>query len=164
MLMASYVLLVLGGTKIQLRETIKYILVNVISSAFFVITVAYLYSVVGTLNMAHIAERVAEVGQPGILTVVAVMFSNRIRPERCSISTILLASSFILCSTGSSFSFIWCLANKSWSIFHFPYVYAHFHPRCRLYTWFIGSNRVVHYHRRGYRGYRLLGCQEDYHL
>lgn len=74
MLMSSYVLLVLGGTKVQLRETIKYILVNVISSALFVITVAYLYSVVGTLNMAHISERVAEVGQPGILTVVAVMF------------------------------------------------------------------------------------------
>ncbi|MFS0780345.1 Na+/H+ antiporter subunit D [Bacillus sp. 1P06AnD] len=73
MLMASYVLLVLGGTKIQLRETLKYVLVNVISSAIFVITVAYLYSIVGTLNMAHIASRVAEVGQPGILTVIAVL-------------------------------------------------------------------------------------------
>jgi len=74
MLMSSYVLLVLGGTKIQLRETIKYILVNVISSALFVITVAYLYSVVGTLNMAHLSERIAEIGQPGIITVIAVLF------------------------------------------------------------------------------------------
>jgi multicomponent Na+:H+ antiporter subunit D len=74
MLMSSYVLLVLGGTKIQLRESIKYILVNVISSALFVITVAYLYSVVGTLNMAHISERIQLAGQPGILTVIAVMF------------------------------------------------------------------------------------------
>ncbi|MGN1400226.1 MAG: Na+/H+ antiporter subunit D [Bacillus sp. (in: firmicutes)] len=74
MLMASYVLLVLGGTKIQLRETMKYILVNLISSALFVIAVAYLYSVVGTLNMAHISMRVAESGQPGILTVIAVLF------------------------------------------------------------------------------------------
>jgi multicomponent Na+:H+ antiporter subunit D len=74
MLMSSYVLLVLGGTKVQLRESIKYILVNVISSALFVITVAYLYSVVGTLNMAHISVRIAEVGQPGILTVIAVLF------------------------------------------------------------------------------------------
>ena len=74
MLMASYVLLVLGGTKIQLRETSKYILVNLVSSALFVIAVAYLYSVVGTLNMAHISQRVAEAGQPGILTVIAVLF------------------------------------------------------------------------------------------
>ncbi|PLT34018.1 Na+/H+ antiporter subunit D [Bacillus sp. V5-8f] len=74
MLMSSYVLLVLGGTKTQLRESLKYILVNVISSALFVIAVAYLYSVVGTLNMAHISKRIAEVEQPGIITVIAVLF------------------------------------------------------------------------------------------
>ncbi|PAE20038.1 Na+/H+ antiporter subunit D [Bacillus sp. 7504-2] len=74
MLMSSYVLLVLGGTKIQLRESIKYLLVNVISSALFVITVAYLYSIVGTLNMAHISARVSEIGQPAILSVIAVLF------------------------------------------------------------------------------------------
>ncbi|PAE39782.1 Na+/H+ antiporter subunit D [Bacillus sp. 7884-1] len=77
MLMSSYVLLVLGGTKIQLRESIKYLLVNVISSALFIIAVAYLYSVVGTLNMAHISARINEIsvnGMPGILTVIAVLF------------------------------------------------------------------------------------------
>ncbi|MEI5907796.1 Na+/H+ antiporter subunit D [Bacillus spongiae] len=74
MLMASYVLLVLGGTQIQLRESIKYILVNVISSALFVVAVAYLYSVVGTLNMAQIGERIAAINQPGIITVIAVLF------------------------------------------------------------------------------------------
>lgn len=74
MLMSSYVLMVLGGTKIQLRESIKYLLVNVISSALFVITVAYLYSVVGTLNMAHISARISEIGQPAILSIIAVLF------------------------------------------------------------------------------------------
>ncbi|WP_456273498.1 Na+/H+ antiporter subunit D [Bacillus sp. AK031] len=74
MLMSSYVLLVLGGTKVQLRESIKYILVNIISSALFVVMVAYLYSVIGSLNMADISVKIAEFDQPGILTVIAVMF------------------------------------------------------------------------------------------
>lgn len=74
MLMASYVLLVLGNTKIQLRETVKYIIINVVASALFVIAVAYLYSVVGTLNMAFISERISGLGDTGILTVIAVLF------------------------------------------------------------------------------------------
>ncbi|MEO4054341.1 Na+/H+ antiporter subunit D [Solibacillus sp. CAU 1738] len=74
LLMSSYLLIVLGGEKGQLRESIKYILVNVISSALFVIAVAYLYSVIGTLNMADISVKIAEINQPGIITTIAVLF------------------------------------------------------------------------------------------
>ena len=74
MLIASYVLISLGGTKIQLRETIKYIVINMISSSLFLVAVAYLYRVLGTLNFAHLSVRVAEAGQPGILTAIAIMF------------------------------------------------------------------------------------------
>ncbi len=74
LLMASYVLIVLGGEKRQLRESIKYILVNVISSAFFVVAIALLYSVIGTLNMADISVKITEIGQPGIITVIAILF------------------------------------------------------------------------------------------
>ncbi|RKD24496.1 Na+/H+ antiporter subunit D [Ammoniphilus oxalaticus] len=74
MLMASYVLIAHGGTNIQLRETMKYILINSVSSTLFVCALAYLYSVLGTLNMADLSLRVAEAGQQGILNVIAVLF------------------------------------------------------------------------------------------
>ncbi|WP_050182990.1 Na+/H+ antiporter subunit D [Domibacillus robiginosus] len=74
MLMSSYVLIVIGGTRVQLRESIKYILVNVISSALFVIAVGFLYSVTGSLNMAHISVRLADIGDEPIVTVLALLF------------------------------------------------------------------------------------------
>jgi multicomponent Na+:H+ antiporter subunit D len=73
MLISSYALIVLGGEKRQLRESLKYILINIVSSILFVASMAYLYAVLGTLNMAHIAQRVAEAGQGGILNVLAVL-------------------------------------------------------------------------------------------
>ncbi|MFD1850205.1 Na+/H+ antiporter subunit D [Oceanobacillus bengalensis] len=73
LLMASYALIVLGGDKIQFRESLKYLLINLFSSMLFVTAVAFLYGVVGTINMAQIAQRVAEVDQQGILTTIAML-------------------------------------------------------------------------------------------
>ncbi|OEH93667.1 Na+/H+ antiporter subunit D [Bacillus solimangrovi] len=73
LLMASYGLIILGGTKEQLRESLKYVLINVFSSMLFVTTVAFLYSVTGTLNMAHLAERVQLAEQQGILTTISIL-------------------------------------------------------------------------------------------
>lgn len=74
MLVSSYVLISLGGTKIQLREAVKYVIINIISSFLFLVAIAYLYRICGTLNLAHLSVRIAEVGQDGILTTVAIMF------------------------------------------------------------------------------------------
>lgn len=74
MLLASYALIVNGGTAYQLRESFKYVIINVFASALFVVAVAWLYSVTGTLNMAHISERVAELEQTGVLNVIAILF------------------------------------------------------------------------------------------
>lgn len=74
MLIASYVLVTLGSTKAQLRQSIKYVLINMVASTMFVLAVAYLYSITGTLNMAHISERVAAAGQDGLLTTVSLLF------------------------------------------------------------------------------------------
>ncbi|WP_257346127.1 Na+/H+ antiporter subunit D [Pseudalkalibacillus decolorationis] len=74
LLMASYGMIVLGGTKEQLRESIKYVLLNLFSSILFVTTVSFLYSVTGTINMAQLSERVGQVNQDGILTTIAILF------------------------------------------------------------------------------------------
>ncbi|WP_339253394.1 Na+/H+ antiporter subunit D [Sporosarcina sp. FSL W8-0480] len=74
MLLSSYVLITMGGRKIQLVESIKYVTINVLSSWFFLIGIAYLYGTVGTLNMAHLSVRIAEVGQGPLLTVISLMF------------------------------------------------------------------------------------------
>src|SRR5699024_10629661 len=65
--------IVLGGNKKQLRESLKYVIFNLFSSVIFVTTLAFLYSIVGTVNMAHIAEILQEVEQQGILTTIGIV-------------------------------------------------------------------------------------------
>ena len=74
MLVASYILISLGGKKVQLKESIIYVAINVLSSWFFLVAIAYLYGTVGTLNMAHLSQRIAEAGQTPILTVISILF------------------------------------------------------------------------------------------
>lgn len=74
MLISSYVLISLGGTRIQLRESIKYVLVNLTSSLLFLVAISYLYATMGTLNFAHLSVRVAEAGQDGLLTAISLLF------------------------------------------------------------------------------------------
>ena len=74
MLLASYALIGLGGKKVQLREALKYVLINVVASWMFLVALAFLYGTVRTLNMAHIAQRVAEAGQDPLLTTVSLVF------------------------------------------------------------------------------------------
>src|SRR5690625_994940 len=74
MLLASYALITLGGKKIQLREALKYLAINVLSSWIFLVAIGYLYGALGTLNLAHLSERIAEVGQTPIITVISILF------------------------------------------------------------------------------------------
>src|SRR5699024_7055075 len=74
MLVASYILIMMGSEKIQLKESITYIAINVLSSWFFLVGIAYLYGTLGTVNLAHLADRIAEVGQTPLITTISIMF------------------------------------------------------------------------------------------
>ena len=63
LLVASYVLITLGSTESRIRTGSVYIVVSLVSSILFLAAIAMIYGAVGTVNMAQIAERMAELPQ-----------------------------------------------------------------------------------------------------
>lgn len=61
LLIASYCLALQGLGLDRLRATLHYAAINIAASSVFLIAVSLLYGVTGTLNMAHLAERIAQV-------------------------------------------------------------------------------------------------------
>lgn len=59
MLIASFVLTVLGGEKAELEGGLKYVSLNLLASAMFLIGAGIIYGKLGTLNMADIAQKLA---------------------------------------------------------------------------------------------------------
>lgn len=74
LLMASFVLLALGNTPAQLSATLKYVCLNLLSSAFFLVGAGLLYGLVGTLNMADLARIVPTLPPSGDLLAVSALF------------------------------------------------------------------------------------------
>ena len=60
LLMASYVLLTLEGTNAQIRSGTTYVVLNVIESMVLVVTVGLIFAATGTVNMAELPERLAQ--------------------------------------------------------------------------------------------------------
>ncbi|CAM3324464.1 Na+/H+ antiporter subunit D [Nocardioides dubius] len=57
LLFASYVLLTLGGTGARIRAGTIYVVVNILSSSLFLISLAAVYAATGSLNLAQLAGR-----------------------------------------------------------------------------------------------------------
>ncbi len=60
LLTASYVLLTLGGSAARIRAGITYIVVSLLSSLIFLAAIGLVYAATGTVNMAQLAGRLAE--------------------------------------------------------------------------------------------------------
>ncbi|WP_439587429.1 Na+/H+ antiporter subunit D [Hydrogenophaga sp.] len=74
MLIASFGLLVVGGTRAQLDAGVKYVALNLVATTLFLMAVGFLYGITGTLNMADIARTLPGVENQGLVTTLAVMF------------------------------------------------------------------------------------------
>ena len=75
MLIGSYGVMMVGASKQQVRQTMKYIAINSIGSTLFVMACGLVYATLGTLNMADIALRSAQLGgeRAALLTAVSML-------------------------------------------------------------------------------------------
>jgi multicomponent Na+:H+ antiporter subunit D len=74
LLITSFVLLVLGGDRAQVKGAVTYVLVNLVASLCFLAAIGLLYGLAGTLNLADLAVRLSEIDAPGLVTTIAMLF------------------------------------------------------------------------------------------
>ncbi|MEN9620332.1 MAG: hypothetical protein RL499_525, partial [Actinomycetota bacterium] len=60
LLVASYVLITLGGTEARIRAGVTYVIVSLLSSILFLASIGMIYGALGTVNLAQVAERMSE--------------------------------------------------------------------------------------------------------
>ena len=72
MLTASYVLITLGGRADQVRTGMTYVVISLLASMLFLISLAFVYAATGTVNMAHLSVRLTDVPS-GVRSALAVL-------------------------------------------------------------------------------------------
>ena len=75
LLLASYALLIHGGGKSRIQSAVHYVVLNLVGSSLFLISVGVLYGATGTLNMADMAVRLSELPaeRAGLVTAGGLM-------------------------------------------------------------------------------------------
>lgn len=73
-IISSFVLMTLGGKKPQIEGGIKYVTLNLLASVMFLTAVAILYGLTGSLNMADLSLKMAEIDNRGLVNVTGLLF------------------------------------------------------------------------------------------
>src|SRR5690606_36830110 len=60
-IISSFVLLTIGGKKMQMEGAIKYVTLNIFASTIFLTAIGILYGITGTLNMADLSIKIATI-------------------------------------------------------------------------------------------------------
>lgn len=74
LLISSFGLLVIGGSREAVDGAVKYVTLNLISTALFLCGAGLLYGVAGTLNLADLHGAVERAPDQRLVTVIAMMF------------------------------------------------------------------------------------------
>jgi multicomponent Na+:H+ antiporter subunit D len=73
-IISSFVLLTIGGRKIQIEGAVKYFTLNMLSSIVFLTGIAMLYGVTGSLNMAELSQIIPTIENKGIIQTISIVF------------------------------------------------------------------------------------------
>lgn len=73
-IICSFVLLTLGGKRIQIEAAVKYFTLNMLASIIFLTAIALLYGATGTLNFAELSLVVPKLENQGYIQLIAVIF------------------------------------------------------------------------------------------
>ena len=74
LLIASFGLIVLGSRPRQLDGAFKYAILNLIATTLFLVATGYLYGVMGTLNMADIAQKARAEDLSGPIATIGTLY------------------------------------------------------------------------------------------
>lgn len=74
LLMSSFVLISLGNEKAQTEGSIKYVVLNLISSALFLTAAGLLYGIAGTLNYADLSNVLSQHPRPALVLSIGMLF------------------------------------------------------------------------------------------
>ncbi|WP_454085569.1 Na+/H+ antiporter subunit D [Georgenia sp. Marseille-Q6866] len=72
LLVSSFVLITLGGSRERVRAGTVYIVVSILSSILFLAAIALIYAATGTVNLAQLSQRLSEI-DPGTQLVLQLM-------------------------------------------------------------------------------------------
>lgn len=73
-IISSFVLISIGGEKNQLEGAVKYFALNFMASMIFLTGLGLLYGLTGTLNMADLSVKIADVDSRPLVDICAVLF------------------------------------------------------------------------------------------
>ncbi len=73
-IIASFVLMTLGGRKAQIEGSVKYMAMNILASTFFLTGIGILYGITGTLNMADLSLKIGALENRKLVDITAIFF------------------------------------------------------------------------------------------